>query len=179
MVYRDVGTRRDGNVQAMGDLRKDGALPGKGTGEKCVKKLCSGLAGNEHCLSSCSHADNTAWKDVHLLPPSCPEGEPAATWFLPAHLLCQLFQDGTSSLIFPLLPEGEGLTIAHGNLEVSPWLCGEQDFALALWSLCTGGRLHTMQDSHQQQGLKKKRVVRLICHPCKEEGLKIGGFGVR
>lgn len=161
MVYRDVGTRRDGNIQAMGRLQKGGALPGKDTAEKCVKELCSGLAGNKHCLSSCSCADNTAWNDVHLLLPSCPKGEPAATWFLSAHLLCQLLQDGTTSLIFPLLPEGEGLTIVHGDLEVWPWLCGEQNFALALWSLCAGARLRTMQDSHQQTGMGGGRLAGL------------------
>lgn len=50
-----------------------------------------------------------ALKDIH--PPCCPKGGPAATWFLPPSLLCQLLQDRRTNLIFH----------SHQRVKVSPW----------------------------------------------------------
>ena len=54
----------------MGGLERGGTLPGKDTGGKRVKELCTELAGKKQCLSSCSYAH---LKYVHLLPTLLPK----------------------------------------------------------------------------------------------------------
>lgn len=73
--------------------------------------------------NACPFAAIIALKDIH--PSCCPKEGPAATWFVPAPLLCQLLQDRRTNLI------------SHFYQKFLPSLT-------AIWTFCP--RLHGKQN---------------------------------
>lgn len=152
LVYKDWDTQRDGNVQAVSGLQKGGTLSGKDTGGKCVKKLCTGLAGKKQCLSSCSYADNTALKDVHPLPTFLPKRRTG----------CHMVSWEKLPLSAPPGQESQpdfSTLVRRRKSYHHLWQSGSfalgcmESRTLVMWSLCAGEHFCTMQDSHHQTGM--------------------------
>lgn len=142
----------------MGGLQKGGTLPGKDTSRKCVKELCTGLAGKKQCLSSCSYVDNTALKDVYTLPIFLPKRR---CGFSQLNFSVSSSRTGEPTLFFHSYQRKKVLPSLVAIWTFCPWFDGKQEFTLATWSLRAGKCFCTMQDSQHQTGMGGDRLAGL------------------
>lgn len=105
--------------------KKVGLCLGRTQVENVLRSFALDRLGKSNACPLAAMLITLLWRTSTHHPPSGPKGEPAAMWFLPSYLLCQLLQDRRTNLIFPLLSEGESLTITCGNLEFLPLIAGK------------------------------------------------------
>lgn len=135
VVYRDVDTQSDGNVQApkRWDLVWEGHR-----WKNVLRSFALHWLWKKNACPLAAMLITLLWRASTHCPLSCPKGEPAAAWFLPALVLCQL-----SSLSSPPGQENQpdfstlirGRTSCHHLWQSGSFALGCMESRTSLW-LC-------------------------------------------